>query len=365
MFRKADSITIEDLKEHYLTKAEATVRTACEALSCSYRVFRLALSAHGLEPKDKTQKFGADFRSPLLSNREWLQEQLAAKTSAEIAAVVNRTIGQVRRWIKHHGLSMPPRVRAAQKKRKLLTKEQIEIAYSVNDSATLLSAAKELGVCAPVLSREMLRHGIPSKPKGHGAGRRTCFPKLHEIGWLREQLVTRTLFDIAAELGTNASNVRQQAIRQGILAPADGTARSMKDGIKKSAACRTGENGNNWQGGRHKRNQTGYIVIHSPDHPNRTANGYVFEHRLVMEKHLGRYLDPKEVVHHRNGIRDDNRIENLELVESTGKHVSQHFKKSHRVHELEAIIETQAARIAELESQLSGCTCRKLESSSD
>lgn len=56
-------------------------------------------------------------------------------------------------------------------------------------------------------------------------------------------------------------------------------------------------------------------MVAVPDHPRvaNARNNYVFEHILVMEELLGRYLTPDETVHHRNGVRDDNRPQNLEL----------------------------------------------------
>ena len=54
-------------------------------------------------------------------------------------------------------------------------------------------------------------------------------------------------------------------------------------------------------------------MVHIPGHPRANTNPYVFEHILVMEEMVGRYLMPLETVHHRNGVQDDNRPENLEL----------------------------------------------------
>jgi len=61
--------------------------------------------------------------------------------------------------------------------------------------------------------------------------------------------------------------------------------------------------------------QDGYICVFDKEHPNSSPNGYIKEHRLVMSQFLGRPLKKGENVHHKNGIKTDNRIENLELWE--------------------------------------------------
>lgn len=60
-------------------------------------------------------------------------------------------------------------------------------------------------------------------------------------------------------------------------------------------------------------NSDGYRVVYRKGHPNADVNGQIKEHTLVMSEMIGRALLPDETVHHRNGIRDDNRPENLEL----------------------------------------------------
>lgn len=88
-------------------------------------------------------------------------------------------------------------------------------------------------------------------------------------------------------------------------------------------AFKAGEKNSNWNGGI-TIHSDGYVCILKPEHPYSNSYGYVRRSRLVMEKHLGRYLDPKEIPHHKNEIRDDDRIENLRLFASNGKHISFH-----------------------------------------
>ena len=85
-----------------------------------------------------------------------------------------------------------------------------------------------------------------------------------------------------------------------------------------------GEKSSNWKGGRYK-SKDGYIRIYKPDHLYANKKGYVLEHRLVLEQHLGIMLDPKWVVHHINHIRDDNRIENLMVFVNDSAHRRWHI----------------------------------------
>ena len=78
--------------------------------------------------------------------------------------------------------------------------------------------------------------------------------------------------------------------------------------------------------GHKKTRADGYVAIYFPDHPKSNSEGYIMEHVLVMECNIGRWLKDDEVVHHKNHKRNDNRIENLQLMT---------FREHARLHMLE------------------------------
>lgn len=79
----------------------------------------------------------------------------------------------------------------------------------------------------------------------------------------------------------------------------------------------------NWKGGKHIR-KDGYILIKKSEHPKALPNGYIYEHILIMENYLGRFLKDKEEIHHINGNHSDNRLENLKLFENHSQHCKEH-----------------------------------------
>ena len=84
------------------------------------------------------------------------------------------------------------------------------------------------------------------------------------------------------------------------------------------------ENNPCWRGGRHVTIK-GYVFIRKPHHPNIIMGGYIFEHRLVIEKYIKRYLGRKESVHHLDEIKSNNAPNNLMAFTSESAH--QRFHK--------------------------------------
>ena len=73
----------------------------------------------------------------------------------------------------------------------------------------------------------------------------------------------------------------------------------------------------------------GYIQEWAPDHPYADRRGYVLQHRLVMERHIRRVLDKREIVHHLDGDIQNNDITNLAVM-SQSEHMKLHLHLRHQ-----------------------------------
>lgn len=138
-----------------------------------------------------------------------------------------------------------------------------------------------------------------------------------EVDTLDEFYSTKTNIELADMLNRDINSIQHKANKLGL--------HKAKDMSKIYALSRSGEKCCNWKGGR-KITTKGYVQILVKGHPYADSNGYIFEHRYIMEQYLGRYLRPNEVVHHKNGNKQDNRIENLELM-TNSTHSTMHDLK--------------------------------------
>src|SRR3990167_9078352 len=197
----------------------------------------------------------------------------------------------------------------------LLNKDWLEQKY-IQEGLTYSQIGKLVNRSKHAVFRAVKRLGI--KARKHSSR----FPQLNDKQWLKTQYIDNqlTLREIADLLGTTVGNIHSA------LTHADIPTRDYKEGLKvKYKEGRFGKLASNWKGGKIMTGG-GHVYIYSPNHPLANHKGYVMEHRLVMEKHIGRFLTQEEVVHHLDGSKINNELENLKLLPNRQEHLKLHFE---------------------------------------
>lgn len=138
-----------------------------------------------------------------------------------------------------------------------------------------------------------------------------------QLEYLKEHYPFERAEDVGNAIGKSKSSVQHKACRMGIV-------KTSESFFAVRSALRAGANTWNFNGYK-RRTSKGYIAHYKPEHPFAGKDGLVMEHRLVVEEAIGHYLPSELDVHHINGIKTDNRIENLQVL-THGEHTTLHFK---------------------------------------
>jgi hypothetical protein len=161
--------------------------------------------------------------------------------------------------------------------------------------------ADELGLTLDRVHRVVKNAGLKLSRSTVGV----CYRRQDDLRqWAKEGI---SVSEMARRLGANRRHV----------------AKFLRDyDLERTPFQQVGQNASNWRGGR-MTDKDGYILRLQTDHPHCDRHGYVREHRLVMEQKLGRLLLPSEVVHHIDGDKANNHLDNLEVFGSNGHHLAE------------------------------------------
>jgi hypothetical protein len=168
------------------------------------------------------------------------------------------------------------------------TKEELEEVY--RETQSMLKTAKHFGVSKKLIMNYMNKYGLERRP-WKVSDHADTIKHLAELKW--------TAQEIADKVGHFAETVRRYARENDI---------TIHDPYHPGFIT----------------TDSGYILLRRPNHPNADSKGYVREHILVMEAHIGRYLVDGEVVHHIDRDKSNNDLDNLQLM-TRSEHSSYHF----------------------------------------
>lgn len=198
------------------------------------------------------------------------------------------------------------------------SKKTIEKLYN-DQKLTLEECCQILGIKSPITLRKWMRE---LRIETRDVNRLNSLE--HRLGLTEDELKIKLkhmyfqenkgLNRIAKELGVTRTVISRRFEKFGI---------KKLDPVSAKTVFGSAENSGNWKGGRIVQN--GYYMVRCPNHP-KAMLGYVYEHRLVMEQHIGRYLEKDEIVHHKNRDKQDNRLENLEIL-TPSEHNKVHRKE--------------------------------------
>lgn len=183
----------------------------------------------------------------------------------------------------------------------LTAAQRTAIVASYQRTQSTVLTAQELGLPRKRVTACVKRAGLPLTWAKDSA----CYRHTEQVrAWAAEGLA---LSEIARRIGTKHQTV----------------AKFLRErNIPYQRFERKGPNNPAWRGGRQV-DKTGYVLVWQPEHPEANRHGCVREHRLVMERKLGRPLHPGEVVHHLDGNKANNDPSNLEVFASNGEHLAQ------------------------------------------
>lgn len=202
----------------------------------------------------------------------------------------------------------------------ILDKEILHDLYVVK-GYSLKEICEHTGIKSPITIRKhMEKHNIPRRKPNHNSleNRNNITTEDFKKELYNLYIVEKKSINEISRIYNVSSNViRKRLMKFGI---------PLRNHIESNKISNSGPNSKNWKGG--KRKHGIYTQIKIPDHPNADGCGYVYEHRHVMEQHLNRFLSTEEHVHHINGIGNDNRLENLQVL-TNQEHAALHQKQKY------------------------------------